>query len=55
MSDIVVVPRVARIGGVADALRKATSSAQRMRRSRTGSAFSPIRAHDRHTKVDDVN
>src|SRR6266508_2055805 len=28
MSDIVVVPRVARIGEVADALRKATSSAR---------------------------
>jgi len=26
-----------------------------MRRSRTGSAFSPIRAHDRDAKVDDVN
>jgi len=28
MSDIVVVPRVARIGEVADALRKATRSAR---------------------------
>jgi len=55
MSDIVVVPTVARIGEFAVALRKATSSTRSMRRSRTGSAFSPIRPHGRCAKVDYVN